>query len=276
MSKLPYLNLGCGATYSVDWTNIDFVSGSPHVRAHNLLKGIPFPDQSFELVYHSHVLEHFPKAEAPVFIAECYRVLKPGGIIRVAIPDLEQIALNYIRYMNDAFERKAGAEQKYDWTMLEMYDQVVRDTPGGEMAGYIKDVSRNNDAFLIERNGKEAEGLMSSLRTKQVSPPVSRSLIRSVLSKIYHFQLRRSLEGYVLGENRRIYRSAVFRSQGEIHQWMYDRFSLRRMLENTGFVAAEQKTAFTSYLSGWSDFKLDGESGKIRKPDSLFMEAKKQ
>src|SRR5437868_3074633 len=100
MAKLHYLNLGCGATWHKDWTNIDFVSTSGSVEAHNLLNGIPRPDQSFQVVYHSHVLEHFPKAKAAGFISECYRVLQPEGVIRIAIPDLEQIALNYIKYLN--------------------------------------------------------------------------------------------------------------------------------------------------------------------------------
>ncbi|MFL5763687.1 MAG: class I SAM-dependent methyltransferase [Bacteroidia bacterium] len=275
MSELPYLNLGCGSSFSTSWTNIDFVSGSPHVKAHNLLKGIPFPDQSFELVYHSHVLEHFPKNAAPEFIAECYRVLKPGGVIRIAIPDLEQIALNYVRYLNEAAEGQTGADQKYEWTLLEMYDQVVREYSGGEMAKYIKDVSKNNDDFLLERNGKEAEGLINSLRAVQMPSVHRNSFIRSVLSKIYHFSLRRSLEGYVLGENRETYKSAIFRKQGEIHQWMYDRYSLSRMLKNSGFRDPVKQDAFTSYIKNWSDFKLDGDNGMVRKPDSLFMEAVK-
>ena len=149
MTVLPYLNLGCGATYHKDWTNVDFVSNSEEVLAHNLLLGIPFPDNNFSVVYHSHVLEHFPKDKAREFIKECYRVSKPGAIIRVAIPDLEQIALNYIKYLNDSLSGLSGAAEKYDWTMLELFDQVVRSKTGGEMIEYIKDTSNQNDSFLL-------------------------------------------------------------------------------------------------------------------------------
>ena len=117
MKKLSYLNLGCGATYHKDWTNIDFVSNSEYVIAHNLVSGIPQPDNSFEVVYHSHVLEHFSKTQAVDFIKECYRVLKLDGIIRIAIPDLEQIVLNYIKYLNESLQGVPGADQKYNWTM---------------------------------------------------------------------------------------------------------------------------------------------------------------
>src|ERR1700743_2591931 len=93
--KLPYLNLGCGHHFNKRWVNVDFVSIGDDVIGHNLLKGIPFDDSSFEVVYHSHVLEHFQKRDAVKFIDECYRVLKPGGTIRVVIPDLEQIVTHY-------------------------------------------------------------------------------------------------------------------------------------------------------------------------------------
>src|SRR6185437_7104009 len=70
------LNLGCGGRFQPDWENLDFAPASAAVRAHDLQKGIPFPDGTFDVVYHSHVLEHFPKQFAPSFLRECHRVLK--------------------------------------------------------------------------------------------------------------------------------------------------------------------------------------------------------
>ncbi len=276
MSKLPYLNLGCGATYHADWTNIDFVSVSEHVRGHNLLSGIPCAEGSFKVVYHSHVLEHFPKDKATDFMAECFRVLQPGGVIRVAIPDLEQIALNYIRYLNESLEGKKGAEQKYDWTMLELFDQVVRSNSGGEMIAYIKDTTKDNDAFLLERNGYEVKRIMEMFRNNgkeqggQVQKP-SYSLgskLKSVSARI-----KRKLLFLLLGDDANAYRAGVFRSQGEIHQWMYDRYSLKRLLEQSGFKNVQVKKAFESQISDWETFNLDGSNGIVRKPDSLFVEA---
>ncbi len=273
MNKLPYLNLGCGATFDKNWTNIDFASFSPEVKEYNLLKGIPYPDNSFDLVYHSHILEHFPKKDAYKFIAECHRVLKPGGIIRVVVPDLEQIALNYIKYLNESLEGIPGASEKYNWTMIEMYDQVVRDTSGGEMVEYIKDLSKNNDQFLLDRNGKEIELLMQSVREQKANRPEIG--LRKLFSHLYHTSIKALFKNVVMQYGFAGLRKYLFRSQGEIHQWMYDRYSIKGMLENQGFVKVEKKTAFTSYLPQWSEYKLDGENGKIRKPDSLFIEAVK-
>lgn len=61
MNKLKYLNVGCGDKFHKDWTNIDMVSTSRYVRAHNLLKGIPFPDAAFDVVYNHRYWNISPK-----------------------------------------------------------------------------------------------------------------------------------------------------------------------------------------------------------------------
>jgi predicted SAM-dependent methyltransferase len=120
------LNLGCGHRYHNEWTNIDFHSTGKKVIAYNLLKGIPFNDETFDLVYHSNVIEHFSKEDAPKFLKECYRVLKQDGIIRIAFPDLEQIVSHYIRLLTELKRGNMQYESDYDWIMLELYDQTVR------------------------------------------------------------------------------------------------------------------------------------------------------
>ena len=82
------LNLGCGTRFHPAWTNVDVRPVSPHVRICDVQKGLPFSDETFDVVYHSHLLEHLPREAALPFIKECYRVLRRGGIIRVAVPDL--------------------------------------------------------------------------------------------------------------------------------------------------------------------------------------------
>src|SRR3954454_1180269 len=99
--KSKYLNVGCGNKFHKDWTNIDMKSGSPYVIAYNLIKGLPFDNNSFQVVYHSQVLEHIPKENAAGFIKECFRVLEPGGIIRIVLPDLENIVKEYCKYLHE-------------------------------------------------------------------------------------------------------------------------------------------------------------------------------
>ena len=135
------LNLGCGYNYVVssEWTNLDFISTGEGVMAHNLLSGIPFESESFDLVYHSHLLEHFTKEDGEKLIAECFRVLRPGGILRIAVPDLESIVKNYLNVLESGLN-KPGDEMiraNYDWIILELYDQTVRTKSGGNMAKYL-------------------------------------------------------------------------------------------------------------------------------------------
>ena len=272
MSKLPYINLGCGAKYNEQWTNVDFVSTGKEVIAHNLTKGIPFKDNSFKVAYHSHVLEHFTKPGAEKFISECYRVLQPGGILRVAIPDLEAIARNYIKYLDAALANDASANEKYNWTMLELYDQVVRTSGGGEMIGYIMDRSKNNDDFLIERNGNEVKLLMKNFRN--INPnntPVKKASrftnIRArIINKLIRILLKEDINALQIGR---------FRLCGEVHQWMYDRHSLAELLKKHGFTDTKVVTATESQIADWNNFNLDMQDGIVRKPDSLFMEARK-
>lgn len=65
-----------------------------------------------------------------------------------------------------------------------------------------------------------------------------------------------------------------FRLQGEVHQWMYDRYSLARLLRKTGFHNPQPVGPTESQLQGWADYNLDTEpDGTIYKPDLLYMEA---
>jgi predicted SAM-dependent methyltransferase len=117
---MHYLNLGCGNHFHPDWINIDMLSSAPDVIAHDLRKGIPLLDCSCEVVYHSHVIEHFRQDDAVLFMKECLRVLKPGGIIRVAAPDFEAIAKIYLEKLAAIREGDYSQEPDYEWIVLEM------------------------------------------------------------------------------------------------------------------------------------------------------------
>ena len=128
---MKLLNLGCGTRYHVAWTNIDFKPIYPHVIAHNLRKGIPFDSGTFDFVYHSHLIEHFSREEACSFIKECYRVLKCNGVLRIAYPNLESIVNLYTKLLIEIRNGNKECANDYDWIMLELLDQSVRNYPGG-------------------------------------------------------------------------------------------------------------------------------------------------
>lgn len=272
-SRPRYLNLGCGVRYLAQspWHNVDFVATGPGVQAHDLRRGLPFADASCALVYHSHVLEHFTPEQAHTFIAECWRVLEPGGIVRVAVPDLEQIARAYLHALEEATSGAPLGDANHTWMMLELYDQSVRTHSGGQMMAYLQSPSLANREFVVQRIGTEAKKLLPTAGAT-AQPPASTTLQRRL------GDLAKGWARLLLGRERVDQLLACrFRARGEIHQWMYDRFSLARMLEKAGFSTIIQRTAHSSYLDGWAQLPLDVEpDGTVYKPDSLFMEAIKR
>ncbi|WP_035727346.1 class I SAM-dependent methyltransferase [Eisenibacter elegans] len=282
--KLPYLNLGCGERFHPTWVNVDFQSNHPAVQAHNLLQGIPFADASFEAVYHAHVLEHFAPHDGQQLIRECYRVLRPGGVLRVVVPDLEQIIRQYLLQLEAALAGDEAAAQRYDWIMLELYDQAVRHRSGGMMAKYLFQDTLPQEEYVFERIGEEGRLLRARhFAARQAQPaaaPVASSRpnpIRQLLSKakqaLKRLLFKTEIDFYA--QQQAFAAVGKFRLGGEVHQWMYDRYSLGRLLAEQGFGDIRVVTAFESYIPNWNDYGLESHQGQLHKPDSLFMEAKK-
>src|SRR5262249_12971261 len=65
------------------------------VRYLNVRRRFPHPDGAFEAVFSSHFLEHLYPDEARLCLRESHRVLRPGGVCRVAVPDLQKIVASY-------------------------------------------------------------------------------------------------------------------------------------------------------------------------------------
>jgi hypothetical protein len=64
-----------------------------------------------------------------------------------------------------------------------------------------------------------------------------------------------------------------FRLSGEVHHWMYDRFSLKELMENVGFSEIRVMRPGESRIPGWGEFLLEiGPDGSVHKPDSLIVE----
>jgi predicted SAM-dependent methyltransferase len=88
------LHLGCGGERKDGWVNIDLL-GDPVDVAWNLANPLPFRSGSVAAVFHEHLLEHLPLQAGDAFLQECYRVLQPGGILRVGVPDAGKLIRAY-------------------------------------------------------------------------------------------------------------------------------------------------------------------------------------
>ncbi len=94
------LHLGCGTKKIDGFTNID-IRYLPGVDEVNNVKFIRnYENESVDLIYACHVLEHFSRWEYKSVLARWYEVLKPNGILRLAVPNFEVICAYYLRTNN--------------------------------------------------------------------------------------------------------------------------------------------------------------------------------
>lgn len=252
-------NFGCGTTLHEEWDNFDLVPSRPGVRRLDLSRPLPFPTEGYVAIYSSHVLEHFDRGLVRGFLSEVFRVLKPGGIFRVVVPDLEKIVRAYVSAMEEVDRGEMGASERHEWLCLELIDQTTRSFSGGYMGRYWASRPLPQREWILDRMGEEAGKIIESV--DRAIAGGARALSRKDI--------------YVLPREKRE-AVASFREGGEIHRWMYDRVSLRRLLEEVGFREIRVCGATESRIRHFVSYQLDTDAeGKVRKPDSLFMEAER-
>lgn len=89
------LHLGCGSVNLEGWVNIDLESPAADMHL-DLRKTLPFSDGSVDYVFAEHFIEHVERHEALRLLQDLVRVLAPGGVIRLATPDLRFLAATYL------------------------------------------------------------------------------------------------------------------------------------------------------------------------------------
>jgi predicted SAM-dependent methyltransferase len=91
------LHIGCGGHYKEGWVNIDNNPRAKKDLRLNVLKGIPFPDNSVDYIFNEHFIEHLSYKAGLNFLKEAFRVLKPKGVIRTAFPDIDTLIDAHIK-----------------------------------------------------------------------------------------------------------------------------------------------------------------------------------
>ena len=240
------INLGCGTRMHWAWNNIDFspyarlvhhmgvanilrsvgflsekrfqrlLRVDPQILFWDLRKGIPFNDNTFDVVYHSHFLEHLDKTDAPVFLKECHRILKWNGIIRIVLPDFQSLINQYMSAIS----------------CLE-----------------------NGDRFALHQLQKATDNLLNPMVRKQIAGTQQQPFLVQLVERF--------IRGHA-------------GNAGELHRWMYDKYSIAELLLSVGFNDIRTETPTTSRIKGWDEFTLDHEeTGTIYKRGSLYIEGKK-
>lgn len=130
------LNLGCGKQRLEGFVNVDLTDSDQDVD----LSVFPWPweDGTVDEIVASHVLEHFTRETAKRFIGECYRILKPGGELYIAVPDMDKFIdchlsndfspLNGYHWTDlnhlcggDETEKQPGQRHKYMYSWWSLY-----------------------------------------------------------------------------------------------------------------------------------------------------------
>lgn len=89
------LHLGCGKRFLPGFVHVD-ADDFPHIDYRTQIDRLPmFADESADLIYCCHAFEYFDRIEAPAVLREWHRVLKKGGILRLAVPDFPALVSVY-------------------------------------------------------------------------------------------------------------------------------------------------------------------------------------
>lgn len=275
---LLLVNLGCGYRFHPRWLNIDIQKSGDAVVAHDLRRGIPLPDGSADAVYQSHLLEHLSRCESEFILRECLRVLRPGGVVRVVVPDLEGICRVYLETVSACADSGDGASVlAHEWMVTELVDQLCRHASGGEMLAYFRTHIQDQLAFALGRTGSEGRRLLEAIAGTRAGPSRQALSPHQLLGKARRLArtIRESLLQLVLGpRDAEALAIGRFRLSGEAHRWMYDRVSVARLLCAVGFVSPTIQDAGLSGIPDFASYHLDTEpDGSTCKPDSLFVEA---
>jgi predicted SAM-dependent methyltransferase len=121
------LHVGCGQNHFPGWVHLDINSALAHVDAlWNAEDPLPCEEESVDFIYSEHFLEHLSVEEGVGFLRDCYRVLRPGGVLRTAMPSLTESVRQY--YENDWANKPWMEKYGYTWikTRAEMINIAFR------------------------------------------------------------------------------------------------------------------------------------------------------
>jgi predicted SAM-dependent methyltransferase len=112
--RVRKLHIGAGFTSLDGWLCTDLQPRFNSAVFLDATKPFPFEDATFDYVYSEHMIEHIPWRDGMFMLGECFRVLKPGGAVRIATPDMKvllglyagadgPVAEQYMHWITDRF-----------------------------------------------------------------------------------------------------------------------------------------------------------------------------
>lgn len=117
------LNVGSNEVRLEGWINID-IEGMADVK-HDARTRFPYEDNSVDFIFSEHFIEHLNEPEGKFFLAECFRMLKPGGVVRTSTFNILTIADNLIKNRWDEYNKELYGGMFSDRTGMEFFNLAV-------------------------------------------------------------------------------------------------------------------------------------------------------
>lgn len=203
------LHLGCGSHRPSDWVNVDGswnarlaklpllrdalgffrlapkeilrIPWDPHVFVCDVRKPLPFPSESAEVVYASHLLDCLYLFETKRLLEECFRVLKPGGILRVAVEDVRPILQEYLEErpsarLSEALARLRPADR--------LMARLLCKSPEPPRGGFFYELYRRVTDFQTRKWAYDADSLKFHFEEAGFVEVSERKFLDSRIAKI--------------------------------------------------------------------------------------------
>jgi predicted SAM-dependent methyltransferase len=133
------LQIGCGRHFLPGWLNSDYHPKTRDVLHLDATRRLPFEDDAFDYVFSEHMIEHFDFPRGQELLRECHRVLAPGGVVRIATPDLA--------FLIDIYRPDEPPERDRYVVQSEFLGHFLET----EIKDRERNAPRNYDAFLINK-----------------------------------------------------------------------------------------------------------------------------
>lgn len=133
----PRLHLGCGQIIATGYINVDNLmitrsepndaatgSSNPDTRYYlqcDITQQLQLAQNSLHTIYSSHFLEHLDYSQANALLEQCFQALKPGGCLRLVVPDFQLWCRNYLRHANNFFRWYRGNFLGESWDPVQTH-----------------------------------------------------------------------------------------------------------------------------------------------------------
>ncbi|HEX6364362.1 MAG TPA: methyltransferase domain-containing protein [Albitalea sp.] len=180
MTGIARLHWGCGPNPPPGWLNSDRLRGPGIDLSGDIRDGLALGDASIDYVVAIHALQDLPWADIPIALKELRRVLKPGGVLRLGLPDMDRAIAAYQRgdaayfYVPDEHAAAVGAKLVtqlvwYGSTRTPMNWDYARESL--ERAGFARvercrfRETRSRFADIVSLDNRERESLFVEAST---------------------------------------------------------------------------------------------------------------